>query len=224
MSSNIALDYSKDMNPKFFEIRVKIIRKLIREYKPKKVLDIGCGTGIFLDNFHNEFASGTGIDSSIDMVNFANRNHKRENIKYVLAKDTPLHFDNNSFDLVFSMGTLEYVKDQKNHIDEALRVLRKNGILFLTTPTKIMNIYNIARIAGLAVARYWKINRYLSFDELEDIVVKDSADIIEHKVLFFNPSSIRLLDILFNTVSKVASGKLNKYLLGPQYIVVRKRS
>src|SRR3989344_115132 len=170
MNPNIALDYSKDMNPNFFDIRVKIIRKLIREYKSKKVLDIGCGTGIFLDNFHNEFASGTGIDSSIDMINFANRNHKRKNIKYLLARDAPLSFDNNSFDLILSMGTLEYVKDQKNHIEESIRVLKKNGILFLTTPTKIMNIYRIARIFGLAAGRYWKINKYLSFDGLEKII------------------------------------------------------
>ena len=223
MNPNIALDYSKDMNPNFFDIRVKIIKRFIGECKPKKVLDVGCGTGIFLDYFHNEFESGTGIDSSIDMINFANRNHKRKNIKYLLARDAPLSFDNNSFDLILSMGTLEYVKDQKNHIEESIRVLKKNGILFLTTPTKIMNIYRIARIFGLAAGRYWKINKYLSFDELEKLVDKNSAEIIEHKVLFFNPSNIRLFGILFSAMDKIASGKLNRCLFGPQYIIVKKR-
>ena len=223
MSPNIALDYSKDMNPRFFDIRVKIIKRLIGECKPKKVLDVGCGTGIFLDYFHNEFESGTGIDSSIDMINFANRNHKRKNVKYMLAKDNPLPFDNSSFDFVLSMGTLEYVKNQKNHIEESIRVLKKNGILLLTTPTKIMNMYRVAWIFGLAAGRYWKINKYLSFDELEKLVDKNSAEIIEHKVLFFNPSNIRLFDILFSAMDKIASGKLNRCLFGPQYIVVRKR-
>jgi len=223
MSSNIALDYSKDMNPKFFDIRIKIIKRLIKEYKPDKVLDIGCGTGIFLDHFHDEFKSGTGIDGSIDMINFANRNHKRKNIKYMIGKGNPLPFSDESFGLVLSMGTLEYVKDQKNHFEESIRVLKKNGILFLTTPTKIMNIYRIARLFGLAAARYWKINKYLSFDGLEGLVDNNSAEIIEHSVLFFNPSNIRLFDFFFNIIGKTASGKLNKYLLGPQYVIIRKR-
>src|SRR3989338_10108020 len=152
------------------------------------------------------------------MINFANRNHKRKNVKYMLARDTPLSFDNNSFDFVLSMGTLEYVKEQKNHIEESMRVLKKNGILFLTTPTRIMNIYRIARIFGLAAGRYWKINKYLSFDGLEKIIDKNSAEILEHKVLFFNPSGIRLFDFVFNGINKMVSGKLNEFLLGPQYI------
>ena len=169
MTSNIAVDYNKDMNPKFFDIRVRIIKKIFKNYKPKKVLDIGCGTGIFLDYFNDEFDSGIGIDGSIDMINFANKNHKRKNIKYILGKDAPLPFDDNEFSLVLSMGTFEYVKDQKRHFEESIRVLKKNGILLLTTPTKIMNIYRIARIFGLAASRYWKINKYLSFNEFLSI-------------------------------------------------------
>jgi|SRR3989339_79689 len=223
MSADLASDYDRDMNPIFFGIRAKIIKRLIKEYKPKKALDIGCGTGGFLDYFHNDFKAAIGIDSSEAMINFALKNHKRKNIKYMLGSDFPLPFDENSFDLVLSMGTLEYSKSQKNHIDEVLRVLKKNGILFLTTPTKMMNIYMVARVFGLAAARYWKINKYLSFGELEELIDKDSAEIIKHKVLFFNPSGIRLFDIFFNAISKAASGKLNRHLFGPQYIIVRKR-
>ena len=220
---SLASEYSKDMNPEFFDIRVKIIKKLIKKYKPKNALDIGSGTGIFLDYFHKDFKSAIGIDGSSDMIAFAKKNHKRKNIKYMLGKDAPLPFKDDSFDLVLSMGTFEYAKDQKNHIGEAIRVLKKKGVLFLTTPTKIMRIYGIARVFGLAVARYWKINRYLSFDELENLVGITSAEIMEHKVLFFNPSKIGLFDVFFNIINKAAGSKLNKYLLGPQYIVVRKR-
>ena len=223
MNSDLASDYSKDMNPRFFGIRAEIIKNLIKKCRPRKVLDIGCGTGAFLDYFHDEFASGIGIDSSPEMINFAGKNHKRKNIRYMLRKDSPLPFAKNSFDLVLSMGTLEYVNDQQKHIEEAVRVLRKNGILFLTTPTKIMNIYRIARIFGLAAARYWKINRYLSFDGLENLINKGSAEIIEHKVLFFNPSGKKLFDFFFNIINNAAGLKFNKCLLGPQYIIVRKK-
>lgn len=220
---DLASRYNKDMNINFFDIRVKIIKNLIKKYKPRKVLDIGCGTGVFLDYFHNDFKSAVGIDSSGDMIKFAKKNHSGRNIKYMLGNDCPLPFSDNSFDLVLSMGILEYVKDQQKHIDEAIRVLKKNGILFLATPTKIMNLYNVARIAGLAAARYWKINKYLPFDELEDLINKNSGRIVEHKVLFFNPSSIRLFDAFFDSINKAFSEKFNKYLFGPQYIVVRKR-
>src|SRR3989338_4362365 len=149
MSADLASDYDRDMNTVFFGIRAKIIKRLINGHKPKKALDIGCGTGVFLDYFHNDFKAAIGIDRSEVMINFAGKNHKRKNIKYILGNDAPLPFDENSFDLVLSMGILEYSKNQKKHVDEALRVLKKNGILFLTTPTKMMNIYMIARVFGL---------------------------------------------------------------------------
>lgn len=220
---DIASSYDEDMNLKFFKIRIKILKKLISRYKPKKVLEVGCGTGIFLDYFHNSFESAVGVDNCKPMIYFARKNHKRKNIKYIFSNDNPLPFKDNVFDMVLSMGVIEYVKDQKNHVEECLRVLKKNGILFLTTPTKsLVNIYDIIRKVGFAVERYWAINKYFSFKELHNMFNEEKTKIIEHKVMFFNPSNIRLFNLFFRFVDNVTPKKLNTYLFGPQYVILKK--
>ena len=220
---DIALNYDNDLNPNFFRIRANVIKKLINQYKPKNVLEVGCGTGIFLDHFHESFERAVGIDNCKPMLEFAEKHHKRNNIRYIFSIDNHLPFKDNQFDMVLSMGVIEYVENQKKHIEECMRVIRKGGVLFLTTPTKSMTgIYGAVRKIGLAAERYWTISRYLSFDELHTLVRKNRAKIIEHNILFFNPSNIRTLDYFFKLVKSIIPGKLHKYLLGVQYLVVKK--
>lgn len=220
---DIAFNYDKDMNPNFFRIRINLLKELVNRYKPKRLLEVGCGTGIFLDYFHKSFESVIGIDNCRSMIEFARKNHKRKNIQYIFSSDNPLPFGDNSFDMILSMGVIEYVKDQKKHVEECLRVLKKNGILFLTTPTlNLIKLYEVIRKMDFAVERYWAINKYLSFKELNNLVDKKKTKIVEHKVMFFNPSNIIILNLFFGFVDKIAIRKLNSYLFGPQYLILKK--
>ena len=156
------------------------------------------------------------------MIDFAEKMHKRRNIKYVFGKGDVLSLADNSVDFVLSMGVLENIKDKKKHINESLRVLKKGGILFLTTPIRSMTkLYDLARIFGKAAPRYWPIS-YISFRELNDLVPKDIAEVMEHRIMIFNPSNIKLLDYFCAVLDKMMPACLNRHMVGPQYLIVKK--
>jgi 2-polyprenyl-3-methyl-5-hydroxy-6-metoxy-1,4-benzoquinol methylase len=66
-------------------------------------------------------------------------------IPWIIANfNHPLPFKNQSFDVVTSSNTIEYLEDQYGFIRECYRVLRREGLLLIETP----NILNLqARIA-----------------------------------------------------------------------------
>ena len=222
VKKDLALNYDKNMNQKFFELRLNIIKKLFKSEKHEVLVDIGCGTGIFLDYLHDDFKTGIGIDNCKEMIDFAKKMHKKKNIKYIIGKGDSLPLADHSADFILSMGVLENIKDKKKHINESLRVLKKGGILFLTTPIRSMTkLYDLARIFGKAAPRYWPIS-YISFRELSGLVPRETAKIMEHMIITFNPSNIKLLDYFCAMLDKILPAGLNKYMIGPQYLIVKK--
>jgi len=94
----------------------------------KRILDAGCGPGAYTEWLVNNGAEVVGIDASPKMIEFANRRLKGR-AQFVLADlGSRLDFlDSNSFDIVVSALTLDYVKDWSLVFAEFYRVLRAPG-------------------------------------------------------------------------------------------------
>ncbi len=219
---DLALNYDKNMNMKFFKLRLDIIKRLFKSGKPEILVDVGCGTGIFLDYLHDDFKAGIGIDNCREMIDFAKKKHKKRNIRFIIGKGEVLPLADNSVDFILSMGVLENIKDKKKHINESIRVLKKGGILFLTTPIRSMTkLYDLARVFGKAAPRYWPIS-YISFRELDNLIPKEICEVMEHRIIIFNPSNIKMLDYLCAMLDKMLPAALNRHMIGPQYLIVKK--
>lgn len=95
----------------------------------KRILDIGCGTGNYSVRFANLGAHVTGIDSSEEMLSMA-KNKTKDSIlpiHFHKAEAESLPFEDDSFDLVISVNSLEFVNDQTSCFKESYRVLKKGG-------------------------------------------------------------------------------------------------
>ena len=95
------------------------------------VLDLACGTGIYLSNQRTYFNSDNikwyGLDASNDMLNIAKR--KVENVHFVngLAENMP--YESNKFNYIVNNYAFQHFTKKSQVLDEIHRVLKNlNGL------------------------------------------------------------------------------------------------
>ena len=124
---NYYINTKKD-DKKTFERRLNLIQK----YKKQgKLLDIGCSIGTFLDIARKNGWDTFGIDLSKASIDYCTKELKL-NVKQGKLED--IKFPSNSFDVVIMSDLLEHVPNPMATLKEANRILKKDGLLFITTP------------------------------------------------------------------------------------------
>ena len=103
--------------------------------KNKKVLDLGCGHGNFLQACLKLGASyGVGIDFGDESIAYAKKFATNvENLEFKLGNVHNLQFDDNSFDFVIQNGVFHHLEDEASAYKEAYRVLKPGGAMWIYT-------------------------------------------------------------------------------------------
>lgn len=102
-----------------------------------KILEVGCGQGIYLKRIVVTYgATGVGVDVSQQSINFAKKKWESKRLKFRLADGVKLPFKPNYFDKVMSFDALEHIINQKQSVKEMVRVLKPGGSLFIYTLNK----------------------------------------------------------------------------------------
>lgn len=80
-----------------------------------------------------------GIDISKEVVNLAKKNFKGrlKTSNFKIGDIRKLPFKKDSFDIVFSFGTIEHIRENQKAIDEAFRVLKPGGIFITGVNNKL---------------------------------------------------------------------------------------
>jgi ubiquinone/menaquinone biosynthesis C-methylase UbiE len=98
----------------------------------ERILDVGCGTGIFTVDVLKSGARVTGIDLSAAMLARAVQ-RGGDHFAGLCADMCALPFADNSFDRVFSMTAIEFVADAARAIAELNRVVKPGGRVVVTS-------------------------------------------------------------------------------------------
>jgi len=98
-------------------------------YKGKKLLEVGCGAGMDLVRFARGGANVTGIDLSKTAIDLACRNfgQSEQNADLRVMNGECMQFADNSFDVVYAHGVLQYTADTGKMMAEIHRVLKPGG-------------------------------------------------------------------------------------------------
>jgi SAM-dependent methyltransferase len=99
-------------------------------------LDAGCGMGYGLALLNRLGASSvTGVDVEEEALEEARRSFG-DFASCHRADLAVLPFDDDSFDLITCFEVIEHVADQKRALEELRRVLRPDGVLFISSPNR----------------------------------------------------------------------------------------
>jgi len=104
-----------------------------RDFRGKKVLDVGCGNGYVLSKYAGEGADVTGIDLTPTAVSICRQRFALLELRgeFQVADAQALPFASNTFDCVCSMGVLHHVPDTEKAVAEIWRVLKPGGRLII---------------------------------------------------------------------------------------------
>ncbi len=158
--SNNAVNFIKNK-------RLRLIKKYIN--KTDKILEIGCGSGNLLKNIACE--NITGLDISNKMIDECKKICPNGN--FIVGDAENLPFKNNSFDKVIISEVLYYLPDLNKAIKEAFRVLKKDGLLLITSLNKKYNLVKII-VKLFHIGVHDNISKsYISLNNLKSIMEKD---------------------------------------------------
>ena len=120
-------------------------------YRGRSVLEVGCGAGVDLARFAKGGARVTGVDLAGPAIELARANFAQQGLDgtFEVADGEQLPFTDNSFDLVYAHGVVQYTASPQKLVDECRRVLKPGG-------EAIFQVYN--RVSWLnALSKLMKV-------------------------------------------------------------------
>jgi ubiquinone/menaquinone biosynthesis C-methylase UbiE len=114
--------------------RAELFVELAGLGKGALALELGCGTGIFLDQVAESGVALRGIDLSIDLLAHAKRRIAgRDNVRVVCGNAERMPFPDREFDAVYGSSVLHHL-DLLPALREAYRVLKPGGRVVFAEP------------------------------------------------------------------------------------------
>ena len=110
----------------------------------KHVLDFGCGTGYGAATLSDVADHVLAVDISDGALDFARRQHKAPNLCFERVADLCAGFGDRQFDLITCFEVIEHLEpaDQVKLLDNLTRILKEDGLLFISTPNpKVTKLY-----------------------------------------------------------------------------------
>ena len=193
-------------NSKYYEpleqmmaIRHQYMSKILRDhsgqdiyefFKNKKILDLGCGTGEFLNNYYGMGAECSGIDIE---NNFKIKN--KINFKLInIEANKFLKNCKKKFDVIFLFEFLEHLEEQDKYqlFENLTKNLNKNAYIFISTINKnLLSKYLAIDIAEnllkLLPKKTHDFNLFLSPSKLQSISQKNNLNLMDIEGMQYNP-------------------------------------
>jgi 2-polyprenyl-3-methyl-5-hydroxy-6-metoxy-1,4-benzoquinol methylase len=120
-----------------FENQAQLVKQFISGKEHFKILDVGCGGGLFLSLVNINDVNCYGIEPDIDRLKYSRQASKLKNIyPYPIDSDFWNQDHKNSFDAITLWDVIEHVNDPKSLLTHAASLLKKDGIILIDTPCR----------------------------------------------------------------------------------------
>ena len=171
------------------EVIYNLLKKIIKNKKSLKLLDIPVGTGRFFEFYKKFNLSVTGADVSYDMLNQAKKKAQKLNFspKLEIKDVTRINATDNEYDIVICFRLLNWLekKDLRKAIKELSRVSKKDIIIGIRTENPEIKLRNRIRnlkstlmklkkrLSGGAVTKKHKERDFLNILAFNNLKIKE---------------------------------------------------
>jgi len=188
--------FETEFGRKVFNLEKELLLKILKGKRNKEILEVGCGTGIWMKTLINEgFKEPIGIDVSLDMLIIAKKKGLRKLIK---GDACCLPFARDSVDIVLFMTSLEFINDARKAFVEAVKVAREAVIVGFLNRYSLLSAYRYLK--SLFKTTTYKKANFLSVDEIRNFA--RFAREVTGKVITF--------DTFYTTLNLCVDGFLNE--------------
>jgi len=184
--------------------KIELMSNIVKINSDTIFIDIGCGGGYISKQiyFRNK-CKVVGVDFSIKAIQLAKNNCNNLPIVFLNNSITKIELPDAYADVVACFGCLEHVENIDLALSEITRILKKSGILFITSSNKKSIMYFHRKVKeSLKLWKYgyqknWttiELKKYLEKLGLISIVCKVNLGIGDFKLLTFMDSIIRIFN------------------------------
>ncbi len=159
-----------------------------------RILDIGCGGGLLAEPMARLGADVVGADAAERNIPVA-RIHAEQSgleIDYRHTTAEALSEAGERFDVVLNMEVVEHVADPQAYLTACQELLKPGGLMVCSTINRNPKSYAMAIIGAEHIMRWlpkgtheW--SKFITPDELYDLIRKAGLDPVDRKGFVFNP-------------------------------------
>ena len=156
--------------------RTNHVIEIMRPYVKGRLLDIGCGTGLYSLGFNCD--DYVGIDINKNFISYARKQYSK---KFIVMDATKLTFANDTFDSIVSIALFHHIcnRDARKVFEEMQRVCKPGGYISLLDITYPSNKFNFIGSFLCKIDR----GRYVrTLEETREILSTNCNCIVERKV------------------------------------------
>lgn len=178
--------------------------ELLGNVKGKKVLDWGCGSGIYAKILTKKGAKVKGFDISPTMIKIAKEDNPKLDLR--VGSGTKIPFKE-KFDIVVASLAIHYLKDWNKVLKEVRRVLKKNGYFIFSVGNPFTHTCKKEKIKGkkmrvMGIKSYFKdhklsadwklpngktaviVTYVKTYEEMINIILRNNFEIVGYKDTF----------------------------------------
>ena len=185
ITSQIAAEYDRDLSGD-------------QPFAGLRLLDIGCGGGLLSEPMARLGAEVVGADAAAGNIPVA-RLHAAQSglqIDYRHTTAEALAEAGERFDIVLNMEVVEHVADPLAYLTACQTLLKPSGLMICSTLNRNAKSFAMAIVGAEWVMRWlpkgthdWQ--KFITPDELQDLIRKAGLDPVDRKGMVFNPISWR---------------------------------
>jgi ubiquinone/menaquinone biosynthesis C-methylase UbiE len=170
------------------------------------LLDIGCGTGLFVEKYRQHGGTATGLDISRKMIEQARK--RCTDSEFAVGTGEKIPFRDNSFNAVSSLLVFSYVRDPAGMLSETYRVLQPGGAISLCTLGKkfitrgIPAIYQISEKMNIKHVVMKDFGEHY-YDEKEMFDLFSQAGFTDIRISWCSFAHIDMFDPIFHLATKM---------------------